>query len=81
MKFRDIGGDAARAFGALQGGGIAILPMDVGYSLIGGSGKALRRIFETKRRAATKLNAMVANDDIAKTVSRLSPGGRGVVDL
>ncbi len=80
MKFRDIEGDATRAFGVLQSGGIAILPMDVGYSLIGGSGKALRKMFDTKRRAASKLNAMVANDDIAKSVYKLSSRGRDVID-
>ncbi len=80
MKFRDIEGDATRAFDVLQGGGIAILPMDVGYSLIGGSGEALRKIFETKRRAVSKLNAMVANDDIAKSVYKLSSRGRDLID-
>jgi len=45
MNFRDIAGDAQRAFKVLREGGIAILPMDVGYSLIGGSGPALRKIF------------------------------------
>jgi tRNA A37 threonylcarbamoyladenosine synthetase subunit TsaC/SUA5/YrdC len=80
MQFRDVAGDAKRAFEILRGGGIAIMPMDVGYSLIGGSGAALRRIFETKRRAASKLNAMVANHDIATSVYRLSPRGRDVID-
>ena len=41
----DIAGDAARAFAVLRQGGIAILPMDVGYSLIGGSEAALGKIF------------------------------------
>jgi tRNA A37 threonylcarbamoyladenosine synthetase subunit TsaC/SUA5/YrdC len=80
MKFRDIESDARRAFGVLQAGGVAILPMDVGYSLIGGSAKALAKIFETKRRAASKLNAMVGNDAIAKSVYKLSARGRDVID-
>jgi tRNA A37 threonylcarbamoyladenosine synthetase subunit TsaC/SUA5/YrdC len=79
-KFRNVEADARRAFGVLQGGGIAILPMDVGYSLIGGSGPALRRIFDTKRRTASKLNAMVANDEIARSVYRLSARGRDVIE-
>jgi len=79
-NFRDVEGDAARAFKVLQDGGIAILPMDVGYSLIGGSGKSLKKMFDTKRRAASKLNAMVANDDIAKAIYKLTPRGRDVID-
>lgn len=80
MNFRDIAGDAQRAFQVLREGGIAILPMDVGYSLIGGSGPALSKIFQTKRRAASRLNAMVANHDIAYSVYELSPRGRDVID-
>jgi tRNA A37 threonylcarbamoyladenosine synthetase subunit TsaC/SUA5/YrdC len=80
MQFRDIPADAQRAFHVLRGGGIAILPMDVGYSLIGGSGPALRKIFDTKRRAASKLNAMVANFDIANSVYKLSPRAKDVIE-
>jgi tRNA A37 threonylcarbamoyladenosine synthetase subunit TsaC/SUA5/YrdC len=80
MQFRDVAGDARRAFEVLQAGGIAILPMDVGYSIIGGSGPALRKIFDTKRRAPSKLNAMVANHDIAQSVYKLSPRARDVIE-
>lgn len=75
----DIAGDARRAFDVLTGGGIAILPMDVGYSLIGGGEAALARIFETKRRAATKLNAMVADNAIHRDVHRLDQRGFDIV--
>ena len=60
----DIKGDARRAFDAIQGGGIAILPMDVGYSVIGGGAEALKTIFATKQRVPSKLNAMVADNEI-----------------
>ena len=57
----DVERDAERAFAVLERGGIAILPMSVGYSAIGGSAAALRRIFETKRRTPSKLNAMLGD--------------------
>jgi len=60
--------DARRTFDVLKRGGIAILPSDVGYSLIGGSAAALRRIFETKQRPPTKLNAMLGNAAIHRDV-------------
>jgi tRNA A37 threonylcarbamoyladenosine synthetase subunit TsaC/SUA5/YrdC len=72
--------DARRAFDVLKAGGIAILPNDIGYSLIGGSAAALRRIFATKQRAATKLNAMLGNHDIHRAVHRLTPLQREIVD-
>lgn len=75
----DIEGDAARAFAVLQGGGIAILPMDVGYSLIGGSERALARIFESKGRAADKLNAMVGDGAIHDAIHRVDQRAHDVI--
>ena len=43
--------DAVKAFEVIVNGGIGILPMDIGYSLIGGSSDALMRIFNAKGRA------------------------------
>ena len=75
MPVLDIKADAQRAFDAIRTGGIAIMPMDVGYSLIGGRPAALARIFETKRRAPSKLNAMLGNDAIARDLYRLGTRG------
>ena len=79
MGMLDIAGDARRAFDVLRSGGIAILPMDVGYSLIGGGEAALARIFETKRRAPSKLNAMVADNEIHREVHQLDRRGFDIV--
>jgi tRNA A37 threonylcarbamoyladenosine synthetase subunit TsaC/SUA5/YrdC len=75
----DLAADARRAFDTLKTGGIAIVPNDIGYSILGGSGPALRRIFTTKGRAPSKLNAMVGNGDIHRELHRCSPRGRDVV--
>jgi tRNA A37 threonylcarbamoyladenosine synthetase subunit TsaC/SUA5/YrdC len=71
--------DAERAMQIMQGGGIAILPNDVGYSLIGATASALHRIFATKRRAPSKLNAMLGNADLHGELHRVSPRGRDIV--
>jgi tRNA A37 threonylcarbamoyladenosine synthetase subunit TsaC/SUA5/YrdC len=75
-----IAADAQRAFSVLEAGGIAILPMDVGYSLIGGSTPALARIFATKQRASAKLNAMLGHQAISRELHLLSPVQRDMVD-
>ena len=79
MTALDIQGDAARAFAVLQKGGIAILPMDVGYSVIGGSGPALRRIFDTKKRAPAKLNAMIGHAGIHRELHACSQRGEDII--
>ena len=63
----------------MKAGGIAIVPNDIGYSILGGSHAALRRIFATKGRAASKLNAMVGNADIQRELHILSPRGCDIV--
>lgn len=76
----DIAADSRRAFDTIVAGGVSILPMDVGYSLIGTAEPALMRIFETKRRAPSKLNAMLADHDIHRDVHMLDVRQRDIVD-
>jgi tRNA A37 threonylcarbamoyladenosine synthetase subunit TsaC/SUA5/YrdC len=75
----DFARDARRAFDVLKAGGVAIVPNDVGYSILGGSQAALRRIFSAKGRALSKRNAMVGNADIQRELHILSPRGRDIV--
>jgi tRNA A37 threonylcarbamoyladenosine synthetase subunit TsaC/SUA5/YrdC len=75
----DISGDAARTFAVLQGGGIAIVPNDIGYAILGGSAQSLRRIFDTKGRAASKRNALVGNADWHRDLHICSSRGREIV--
>jgi tRNA A37 threonylcarbamoyladenosine synthetase subunit TsaC/SUA5/YrdC len=75
----DFDRDARRAFDAVKAGGIAIVPNDIGYSILGGSPEALRRIFASKGRAASKRNAMVGNADIQRELHVLSARGREIV--
>jgi tRNA A37 threonylcarbamoyladenosine synthetase subunit TsaC/SUA5/YrdC len=77
LQFRH---DAAHAFAVMRGGGIAILPNDVGYSLIAGEAPALRKIFDTKRRAPSKLNAMLGNEDHHRELHRASARAREIVE-
>lgn len=80
MPRPDIKADARRAFDAMRDGGTAILPMDVGYSVIGGTEAALARIFDTKGRAPDKLNAMLGDMQIHQEIHKVGARGREVVD-
>jgi tRNA A37 threonylcarbamoyladenosine synthetase subunit TsaC/SUA5/YrdC len=79
MSTRDIAGDAARAMDVMQAGGITILPHEVGYSLIATHGPALRRIFDTKKRAPHKLNAMIGSEALHRELHVVSERGRALV--
>ena len=54
--------------------------MDVGYSLIGGSPQALKRIFDTKNRAPSKLNAMLGSDAMHRALHKVSNRGHEIYD-
>jgi tRNA A37 threonylcarbamoyladenosine synthetase subunit TsaC/SUA5/YrdC len=71
--------DARNAFDTLKAGGIAIVPNDIGYSILGGSTPALKRIFKTKARAPFKLNAMVGNAEIQRALHICTQRGRDIV--
>ncbi|MBH67591.1 MAG: hypothetical protein CMM58_04490 [Rhodospirillaceae bacterium] len=82
MKVSDfIKMDARRAFDVLKLGGIAIIPMDVGYTCVGGSGEALKKIFDTKRRQFSKRNAMVGDLTIAQELYELSQKGWDLINV
>ena len=72
--------DAQRAFDAMNTGGIAIMPMDVGYSIIAARPAPLAKIFATKGRAPSKLNAMLGNDTIAHSLYKLDARGWEVLE-
>lgn len=80
MSRPDIAGDASRAFEVLRDGGTAILPMDVGYSLIGGSYEALSTIFKTKGRAPAKLNAMLGDMTLHQEIHQTDTRGKEIVE-
>lgn len=79
MTVLQLAADACRAMDAMQSGGIAILPNDVGYSLIAAHAQALRRIFATKRRAPQKLNAMLGNQQLHEALHVVGSRGREIV--
>ena len=53
MTRLDIAGDARRTLDAIRRGGIAIVPNDTGYACCGSSMDPLKKIYDTKRAAAT----------------------------
>ncbi len=75
----DIPGDARRVVAAVQQGGVALIPMDVGYAGIGGCQDALMRLFRAKGRGAHKRNAMLGNLEMHDELHILDARGRDMV--
>ena len=79
MGVLDIKGDAQRAFEVIQNEGTCILPMDVGYAFLGGSFETVMHIFNTKKRANTKYNALIGNLDHHRTLHTCGTRGSEIV--
>lgn len=69
----DIKSDALRIFEVLSSGGIAIIPNDAGYALMGGSAAAVQRIFVAKQRGGHKRNAMLCSMATQRELHVLDP--------
>ncbi|MEQ9683202.1 MAG: hypothetical protein RLO49_10880, partial [Rhodospirillales bacterium] len=50
----DIAEEARDVLDVLDGGGIAIIPLNVAYAILGRTEDAIRRIFQVKRRSFEK---------------------------
>lgn len=60
----DVAGDAQRVFDAVRSGGVAIIPLDVAYAIVGHTAESIRRIFTAKARSYDKPSGLFSNRDI-----------------
>ena len=79
MGIIDPARDAENVFDVLQGGGIAIVPLDVAYAVFGGTGEAIRRIFHAKGRSAAKPNGMMADFELFSEIHIVGDRERDMV--
>ena len=79
MWFNDYKADARRVYETLLGGGIGIIPTDVGYVILGVTAEAIWKIFRVKRRKPEKLNAMCGCLEMHRDLHLLDDDRRAVV--
>jgi tRNA A37 threonylcarbamoyladenosine synthetase subunit TsaC/SUA5/YrdC len=60
--------DAERALDAMQAGGVAILPLDVAYAVLGTTPQAIRTIFAVKARSYDKPSGMFATWEMSREI-------------
>jgi tRNA A37 threonylcarbamoyladenosine synthetase subunit TsaC/SUA5/YrdC len=73
--------DAKRVFEVLCNGGIAIIPVDVGYAICAGDSIALERAFITKQRKPHKRHAMIGSYMLHRDIHTLPPREAGMCKL
>ena len=70
--------DAERVFDAMQAGGMAILPLDVAYAVVGTTAAAIRTIFATKRRSFEKPSGMFATWELSRDLHTIATEHQGI---
>lgn len=76
----DVMGDARRTADILAGGGVAIVPGDVGYGIMASNSEAMLRMFHTKRRGSHKRHAMIGSWDLHDELHIMSPRTEDMVN-
>jgi len=79
MSLLDVEADARRVYEVLAGGGIGIIPSDVGYVIVGITSQAIWKIFRAKRRKPEKLNAMCGCGEMHAAIHDLPDDRRAIV--
>lgn len=75
----DLEREAARIVDAVAGGGVAIIPLDVAYGIVGHTESAIRQIFTAKQRSYGKPSGMFGNWDLFTEIYPLGQRERDVV--
>jgi tRNA A37 threonylcarbamoyladenosine synthetase subunit TsaC/SUA5/YrdC len=70
--------DAEAVFDVIMGGGIAIVPLDVAYAIIGHKEDAIKKIFAVKNRSFEKPSGMFACMDHSLTLHDLGAKERAI---
>jgi tRNA A37 threonylcarbamoyladenosine synthetase subunit TsaC/SUA5/YrdC len=76
----DIPSDARRTMDVIKRGGIALVPNDTGYALVGASMDPLKKIYDTKQRGSHKRNAMAADLATQRELHTLDKRAQEMVD-
>lgn len=79
-RFFNYEADAKRAFEVVASGGVAIIPGDLGYAVIGSIKSAMDLIHRTKRRVPEKLHGFTGNAKVEREIHDLDDKARNFVE-
>lgn len=71
--------DVKKVLETVYGGGVAIVPLDVAYAIVGHKENGIRKIFAAKRRSYEKPSGLLANADISDKIHILPDAKRRMV--
>lgn len=76
---RDVESDARAVLDTVADGGVAIIPLTVGYGIVGHTEAAIARIYEAKERSFGKPCGVFANWDMFTEIAEVDDAARTIV--
>jgi tRNA A37 threonylcarbamoyladenosine synthetase subunit TsaC/SUA5/YrdC len=74
----DVAAEAAQVLNVLDDGGVAIIPLNVAYAILGRAEGAIRRIFEVKQRSFEKPSGMFGGAAASRDLHVLDDQGQAI---
>ena len=75
----DVAAQSKELLDVIEGGGVAILPLDVAYAIVGNSEDSIRRIFTAKNRSYEKPSGMFSNFDLLEEIQIMEDWKKDIV--
>lgn len=79
VKQGDVVAQSKELLDVIEGGGVAILPLDVAYAIVGNSEDSIRRIFTAKNRSYEKPSGMFSNFDLLEEIQIMEDWKKDIV--
>lgn len=79
VKQGDVVAQSKELLDVIEGGGVAILPLDVAYAIVGNSEDSIRRIFTAKNRSFEKPSGMFSNFDLLEEIQIMEDWKKDIV--
>lgn len=75
----DITQQSHQVLDVIEGGGVAVIPLDVAYAIIGNSRQSIEKIFLCKQRSYEKPSGMFSNYDLLKEIQIIEPWKHNII--
>ncbi len=79
VKQGDVVAQSRELLDVIASGGVAILPLDVAYAIVGNSEDSIRRIFTAKNRSYEKPSGMFSNFDLLEEIQIMEEWKKDIV--
>jgi tRNA A37 threonylcarbamoyladenosine synthetase subunit TsaC/SUA5/YrdC len=79
VKQGDVVAQSTELLDVIEGGGVAVLPLDVAYAIVGNSEESIRRIFTAKNRSYEKPSGMFSNFDLLEEIQIMEDWKKDIV--